>query len=145
MASRLVVELTEHEHIESYEELRPSLGRWSSRGVRLAVDDTGAGHSSLRHVLELAPHFLKLDQTVVAGLHEHAARRALIAALVTFAEAVGTTIIAEGVEKREEADALCDAGVHLGPEIGSAWGRDRVCPSGAVRVVDGTLKKNNKT
>src|SRR3546814_2794513 len=86
MASRLVVELTEHEHIESYEELRPSLERWSSRGVRLAVDDTGAGHSSLRHVLELAPHFLKLDQTVVAGLHEHAARRALIAALVTFAE-----------------------------------------------------------
>src|SRR3546814_13944306 len=114
MASRLVVELTEHEHIESYEELRPSLGRWSSRGVRLAVDDTGAGHSSLRHVLELAPHFLKLDQTVVAGLPEHADRRALIAALVTFAEDVGTTIIAEGVENREEADPLCDASIHLG-------------------------------
>lgn len=128
VASRLVVELTEHEHVESYESLRPSLERWAARGVRLAVDDTGAGYSTLRHVLELAPHFLKLDRSVIGGLHEHGARRALVAALVTFAEEVGTTIIAEGVELREEAEALHQAGVHLAQ--GYAFGRPQItwCP-----------------
>lgn len=113
LAARLVVELTEHDEIEDYAALRPALERWSSRGVRLAVDDTGAGYSTLRHVLELAPHFLKLDRTVIGGLDGHAPRRALVAALVTFADEVGTTIIAEGVERWEEAEALRDVGVHL--------------------------------
>jgi EAL domain-containing protein (putative c-di-GMP-specific phosphodiesterase class I) len=89
--------------------------------VRLAVDDTGAGYASLRHVLELAPHFLKLDGSVVGGLDEHAARRALVAALVTFADEVGTTVIAEGVERWSEAEALRSVGVHLAQ--GFAFGR----------------------
>ncbi len=129
LAARLVVELTEHEHVEDYERLRPSIARWSALGVRLAVDDTGAGYSSLRHVLELSPHFLKLDRSVVGGLHEHAARRALVAALTTFADDVGTTIIAEGVELVEEARALREAGVHLAQ--GFAFGRPQVawCPA----------------
>lgn len=113
MAHRLVVELTEHIEVVDYAALRPSIERWSSRGVRLAVDDTGAGYSSLRHVLELAPHFLKLDRTVVGGLDVHGARRALVAALVTFADDVHTTIIAEGVERWAEAQALREVGVHL--------------------------------
>jgi len=113
LADHLVVELTEHIEVPDYEALRPSIERWSARGVRLAVDDTGAGYASLRHVLELAPHFLKLDRTVVGGLDEHAARRALVTALVTFADEVGTTVIAEGVERWSEAEALRSAGVHL--------------------------------
>ena len=113
LSNRLVVELTEHDEIDDYSALRPALERWSSRGVRLAVDDTGAGYSTLRHVLELAPHFLKLDRSVIGGLDDHAPRRALVAALVTFADEVGTTIIAEGVERWEEAEALRDVGVHL--------------------------------
>jgi EAL domain-containing protein (putative c-di-GMP-specific phosphodiesterase class I) len=121
LADRLVVELTEHTEVADYAALRPSVERWSSRGVRLAVDDTGAGYASLRHVLELAPHFLKLDGTVVGGLDQHAARRALVAALVTFADDVGTTVIAEGVERWSEAEALRDVGVHLAQ--GFAFGR----------------------
>ena len=124
LADRLVVELTEHVVVHDYDALRVALERWSSRGVRLAVDDTGAGYSSLRHVLELAPHFLKLDGSVIGGLHEHAARRALVAALVSFADEVGTTIIAEGVERVAEAEALRDVGVHLGQ--GFAFGRPDV-------------------
>ena len=124
LSDRLVVELTEHDEIDDYGALRPALERWSSRGVRLAVDDTGAGYSTLRHVLELAPHFLKLDRTVIGGLDDHAPRRALVAALVTFAGEVGTTIIAEGVERWEEAEALREAGVHLAQ--GFVFGRPDV-------------------
>ena len=121
LADRLVVELTEHIEVVDYTALRPSIERWSARGVRLAVDDTGAGYASLRHVLELAPHFLKLDRTVVGGVDQHAARRALVAALVTFADEVHTTVIAEGVERWSEAQALRDIGVHLAQ--GFAFGR----------------------
>lgn len=124
LADRLVVELTEHIEVVDYTALRPSIERWSSRGVRLAVDDTGAGYASLRHVLELAPHFLKLDRTVVGGVDQHAARRALVAALVTFADEVHTTVIAEGVERWSEAQALRDVGVHLAQ--GFAFGRPAV-------------------
>ena len=121
LADRLVVELTEHIEVADYNALRPSIERWSARGVRLAVDDTGAGYASLRHVIELAPHFLKLDGSVVGGLDEHAARRALVAALVTFADDVGTIVIAEGVERWSEAEALRSVGVHLAQ--GFAFGR----------------------
>ncbi len=121
IADRLVVELTEHVEVSDYTLLRPSIRAWSSRGGRLAVDDTCAGYSSLRHVLELAPHFLKLDRSVVGGLDEHAARRALVRALSTFADDVQTTVIAEGVERGSEAEALRDAGVHLAQ--GFAFGR----------------------
>jgi EAL domain-containing protein (putative c-di-GMP-specific phosphodiesterase class I) len=121
MADRLVVELTEHVEVSDYAALRPSIKAWSSRGVRLAVDDTCAGYSSLRHVLELAPHFLKLDRSVVGGLDEHAARRALVRALTSFADDVQTTVIAEGVEHWSEAEALREAGVHLAQ--GYAFGR----------------------
>jgi EAL domain-containing protein (putative c-di-GMP-specific phosphodiesterase class I) len=113
LENRLVVELTEHIEVIDYMELRPAIRRWASRGVRLAVDDTGAGYASLRHVLELAPHFLKLDRTLVGGLDDHAARRALVAALVIFADEVQTTVIAEGVERWAEVEALRAVGVHL--------------------------------
>ncbi len=124
LANRLVVELTEHIEVVDYNALRPIIDRWAARGARLAVDDTGAGYASLRHVLELAPHFLKLDRTVVGGVDQHAARRALVAALVTFADEVHTTVIAEGVERWSEAQALRDIGVHLAQ--GFAFGRPAV-------------------
>lgn len=128
LEERLVVELTEHAEVADYTDLRPAVRRWTSRGVRVAVDDAGAGYASLRHVLELAPHYLKLDRTLVGGLDEHAPRRALVAALVGFADEVKTTIVAEGVERWSEAEALRESGVHLAQ--GFAFGRpeQRWCP-----------------
>lgn len=144
LADRLVVELTEHIEVVDYTALRPSIERWSSRGVRLAVDDTGAGYSSLRHVLELAPHFLKLDRTVVGGVDQHAARRALVAALVTFADDVHTTVIAEGVERWSEAQALRDIGVHLAQ--GFAFGRPAMrCQPGEWPLRDDAAQRSQRS
>ncbi|MDE3087505.1 MAG: EAL domain-containing protein, partial [Acidobacteriota bacterium] len=56
-----VVELTEHAPVEDYARLRANLAPLRDAGLRLAVDDTGAGYASLRHVLELTPDFIKLD------------------------------------------------------------------------------------
>jgi len=113
LPERLVVELTEQEAVEDYDRLRRFLGRWLARGTRLAVDDAGAGYSSLRHVVDLSPDYLKLDRELVRGVHEDPNRRALLRAVVAFAREVGTSVIAEGVETAGELEVLRDAEVHL--------------------------------
>jgi EAL domain-containing protein (putative c-di-GMP-specific phosphodiesterase class I)/putative methionine-R-sulfoxide reductase with GAF domain len=113
LPDRLVVELTEQEAVENYEGLRRDLMPWLSRGVRIAIDDTGAGYSSLRHVIELTPDFLKLDRELVRDLDNDLNRRALVSAVVAFASEVGTSVIAEGVETATELEVLRDAEVDL--------------------------------
>jgi EAL domain-containing protein (putative c-di-GMP-specific phosphodiesterase class I)/putative methionine-R-sulfoxide reductase with GAF domain len=113
LPSKLVIEITEQEEIADYEELRGHLAPWLSRGVRLAIDDTGAGYSSLRHVIELQPDFLKLDRELVRDVDQDRNRLTLIRAVVAFASEVGTSVIAEGVETTAELDTLREAEVHL--------------------------------
>jgi EAL domain-containing protein (putative c-di-GMP-specific phosphodiesterase class I)/putative methionine-R-sulfoxide reductase with GAF domain len=113
LPERLVIELTEQEAVEDYDELRRHLAGWLSSGVRLAIDDAGAGYSSLRHVVELSPDYLKLDRELVRGINQDPNRRALMRAVVAFAREVGTSVIAEGVETRAELEVLREAEVHL--------------------------------
>jgi EAL domain-containing protein (putative c-di-GMP-specific phosphodiesterase class I)/putative methionine-R-sulfoxide reductase with GAF domain len=113
LPSRLVIELTEQEAVADYDELRNHLAPWLALGVRFAVDDTGAGYSSLRHVIELQPDFLKLDRELVREVDRDRNRLALIRAVVAFASEVGTSVIAEGVETQAELETLREAEVHL--------------------------------
>jgi EAL domain-containing protein (putative c-di-GMP-specific phosphodiesterase class I) len=113
-AERIVVEVTEHEAIEDYPRLRSAVDALRGLGVRLAIDDAGAGYASLRHILQLSPDFIKLDIALTRDIHEDPPQRALAAALVTFAREIGATITAEGVEVVEEAETLKDLGVELG-------------------------------
>lgn len=114
--NRVLLEMTEHEKITDYSELAELLAPLRVGGVRLAIDDVGAGFASFRHVLELAPDSIKLDRTIVAGLHEPEAedQRALIAAMALFAARVGVRMIAEGVELEEECSTLRILGVKYG-------------------------------
>ena len=113
LPERLVVELTEQEAVEDYDTLRRDLAPWLARGVRITIDDAGAGYSSLRHVIELTPDFLKLDRELVRDLDRDRNRRALVSAMSAFAAEVGTSVIAEGVETPEELEVLRDAEVDL--------------------------------
>ncbi|MDQ3570948.1 MAG: EAL domain-containing protein, partial [Actinomycetota bacterium] len=81
------------------------------RGLRVAVDDAGAGYASFRHILRLRPDIIKLDMALTRDIDRDPARRALAAALITFAENTGSTIVAEGVETAEELHALRQLGV----------------------------------
>jgi EAL domain-containing protein (putative c-di-GMP-specific phosphodiesterase class I) len=109
----IVIELSEHELVTDYESISAALGRLGP-GYSLAVDDAGAGFSSLRHILETRPAYVKLDLGLVQGLAEDAARRALVAAMVHFAAEAGFTLIAEGVESKADLRALRVLGVHMG-------------------------------
>jgi EAL domain-containing protein (putative c-di-GMP-specific phosphodiesterase class I)/putative methionine-R-sulfoxide reductase with GAF domain len=143
LPDRLVIELTEQEAVSDYDLLRRDLVPWLSRGVRIAIDDTGAGYSSLRHVIELTPDFLKLDRELVKDLDRDRNRRALVSAVVAFAAEVGTSVIAEGVETADELEVLRDAEVdlvqgYLLARPGPAWPvvTDPTAPrSNVVRII----------
>lgn len=112
--SRLVLEVTEHAQVGDYDELLSAIGPWRARGVRLAVDDAGAGYASLHHILRLRPEIIKLDIALVHGIEDDPVKRALACALVAFSHEIGADITAEGVETAEERSALLDIGVPFG-------------------------------
>ena len=108
---RVVIELTEHAPANDYPSLREALDAFRRSGIRIAVDDAGAGFASLRHILELAPDIIKLDISIVRDIDTEASHRALASALVGFARETGTQLIAEGVETAEEALVLRSLGI----------------------------------
>ena len=114
VAGRLLFEITEHAAIDDYDALGVDLKRMRAGGIRLAVDDAGAGYSSLRHTLQLAPDFIKLDISLTKGIDQDRTRRALAVGLIGFAHELNADIIAEGIETRAELDALRALGVRFG-------------------------------
>ncbi len=113
-ASRIVLEITEHAPIADYQALKIDLEPIRARGIRLSVDDAGAGFASFRHVLELSPDFIKLDISLIRGVGSDPSHRALASGLTSFADDVGATIVAEGIETVDELHALADLGVRFG-------------------------------
>lgn len=114
-AGHVVLELTEHSRVTDYDTLLSALARHRQRGVRIAVDDTGAGYAGLEHLLRIRPDILKLDTTLTRGIDTDPVRRSLAAALVTFASETDATIIAEGIETPQELATL--------QQIGIPWGQ----------------------
>lgn len=120
--SPIVVEITETSTVPDYRALREAV--WSlGSTVHLAVDDAGAGVAGLRHIVELRPHYLKLDCTLVHRLDGDPVRQALVAGMQYYAIRTGCELIAEGVETRAEAACLADLGVPL--VQGHLFGRPR--------------------
>lgn len=111
---RLVVEVTEHAKVESYAALADAVLALRGRGVRLAIDDVGAGFASLRHVLRLAPDIIKLDITLTRSIDTDPVRRALASSFIRFADDIDATITAEGIETGGELEELRTLGVGCG-------------------------------
>jgi EAL domain-containing protein (putative c-di-GMP-specific phosphodiesterase class I) len=100
------------------------------RGVLLAVDDMGAGYASFSHVLKLRPDVIKLDRSMIVDIATNPAKRAFVTAIVLLALELDATITAEGIETREELDAVESLGVdhaqgfHIGrPDTSAATWR----------------------
>jgi EAL domain-containing protein (putative c-di-GMP-specific phosphodiesterase class I)/DNA-binding response OmpR family regulator len=111
---RIVLELTEHVAVKNYPELLDRLDELRSRGVRIAMDDTGSGYSGLQHLLVIKPEIIKLDRALIDGIVDDPARRALASAMVSFADELGSTVVAEGIETADDLDTLRSLGVHWG-------------------------------
>ena len=126
---RIVVEITEHARVDDYEALAAALRPYRDQGLRLAVDDAGAGYASLCHVLSIDPDLIKVDMALVRGADTDIARRTLLCALAAFGDGVGCRLVAEGVETQAELAAVAACGITLvqgyvfaPPSPNPAWG-----------------------
>ncbi|OWA37635.1 diguanylate cyclase [Saccharibacillus sp. O16] len=118
---RVVFELTEKQAVSDYAEFERVLSNYRDQGFRIAVDDAGSGYSSLKTIVSLKPEFIKLDKSLIRDLHEHEDRQRMVKLLQEFARGSGTSIIAEGIETRAEAEFLRREGIEYGQ--GYALGR----------------------
>ncbi|HWF41229.1 MAG TPA: EAL domain-containing protein, partial [Acidothermaceae bacterium] len=122
---RVLLELSEHDQVVDYGALMAVLEPLRAAGMRLAIDDVGAGFSSLRHILLTAPDVIKLDRSIVDGVSADPVLRSLVRSLVDFAEGCDARVVAEGVETAADADVLRSVGV----DYGQGWYYGRPGPA----------------
>lgn len=111
---RVVLEITEHAVVEDYQRLTDALAPLRAAGVRVAVDDAGAGYSSLQHIVRLKPDIIKLDMSLTRDIDTDQALRSLASALIHFSRETGATIVAEGIETESEHQMLKMLGIYGG-------------------------------
>ena len=110
---RIVLEITERTAITDYPKFVGYLNEFRERGFRFAVDDAGSGYAGLGSIANLSPDFIKLDISLIAGIDTNFMKQNLVETMVSFANDHGIKVIAEGVEREEEFDAVKRLGVHL--------------------------------
>jgi EAL domain-containing protein (putative c-di-GMP-specific phosphodiesterase class I) len=110
---RVVIEITERTAIKDYPKFRERLKIFRDRGFRFAVDDAGSGYAGLGSIANLEPDFIKLDISLINAIDTNFIKQNLVETMVKFANDHGAMVIAEGVERAEEFQAVKDLGVHL--------------------------------
>jgi EAL domain-containing protein (putative c-di-GMP-specific phosphodiesterase class I) len=125
---RVLLELSEHDRVEDYGLLNAALAPFRAGGMRLAIDDVGAGFSSLRHIVVTAPDVIKIDRSIVTGLNDDPVLAKLVQSLVEFGHGCRVRVVAEGVETAGEAAALRTLGV----DYGQGWHYGRPGPPEAL-------------
>ena len=111
--SRLIIEIGEQSPCADSHAFLRTLDELRERGVAIAVDDVGHGHSNYKAVLDARPEFLKIDRYFVDGAASDRARGVVIDSILNLARHFGSTVIAEGVEREEDHAALRAAGITL--------------------------------
>ncbi len=109
----VVLEITEHVQVDDYFMLRAAITDLGE-DVQIAVDDAGAGFSSMRHILELQPQLVKLDTGLIRGIHQSTPQQALVAGMAFFGSRTACRIVAEGIETEAELECLKQLGIPLG-------------------------------
>ena len=129
--ARVLLELSEHDPVEDYAALNATLAPFRAEGLRLAIDDVGAGFSSLRHIVVTAPDVIKIDRSIVTGLDTDPVLATLVRSLVEFGHGCDVRVVAEGVEKAGEAAVLQTLGV----DYGQGWHFGRPGPAEVLSPV----------
>jgi EAL domain-containing protein (putative c-di-GMP-specific phosphodiesterase class I) len=111
---RIVLEITEKLVIENYHLFREAMAYFTDLGMSFAVDDVGAGYSGLESIARLKPQFLKIDTGLVRDVHSSLVNREMVKAIIAMGEGIGATVIAEGIQTDDEANALHEMGIDWG-------------------------------
>ena len=110
----VVLEITERSAISDFKTFYESLRRYRELGFQVAVDDVGGGYASLESIVEIKPNVVKIDGHIVSNLKKDAFKRSIIKFLVSFCKERHVLSIAEGIETKEDLEAVIDLGVDAG-------------------------------
>ena len=123
----LEIEITETSVMRDLDEVAKQMLELAAMGVRFSVDDFGTGYSSLRHLHQLPITTLKIDQSFIESVCEEADAREIVQAIISLAHSLGMQVIAEGVERSEQADLLRN--MNCDQLQGFLWGRPQPAES----------------
>lgn len=122
-AQRLVLEVTEHAVATDMDELIRRLGELRATGVRIALDDFGAGYSSLGQLRNLPVDILKIDHALVAEPESRTGTAApLVDVVVRLGHRLGLEVLAEGIGTPKQRELVVEAGCRLGQGSLFGWG-----------------------
>lgn len=107
----VVFEITERSAIADYAAVKKALEHYRSQGYQIAIDDVGAGYSSLQSIAELRPDYLKIDRSIIYNIHNDEMKAYILQTLQSLGDKMDVALIAEGIEHREELEALARMGV----------------------------------
>ncbi len=112
-ARSLILEVTEGEIIHDTRRLTEQLNQYRATGLRLAIDDFGAGYAGLNLLADFQPDIVKLDMQLVRGIDTDGPRQAIARAVIQVCDDLGIDVIAEGVETEDEYRWFRRVGVRL--------------------------------
>ncbi len=129
----VVVEISEKEMVGDYSTFAEIVRTIRSSKLKIAIDDAGSGYSGLETILNLRPDYIKVADSLVRNLETDPIKREIIASLFAIGNRIGATVIAEGIEREEEREALVALGIPYGQ--GFLLGRPAIHgPGGKKRV-----------
>ncbi|WP_135555272.1 GGDEF domain-containing protein [Paenibacillus cymbidii] len=108
----IVFEITERSSIEDFTLAKKILAHYRSQGYKIAIDDAGAGYSSLQAIAELKPDYIKIDRSLISGIHLDKVKECILESFVAFANKMNILLVAEGIEQPEELVKVVRMGVH---------------------------------
>jgi EAL domain-containing protein (putative c-di-GMP-specific phosphodiesterase class I) len=111
--NRIVLEVVEGEIIHDHSRFTALINKFRGLGLKVAIDDFGAGYSGLNLLADFQPDQVKVDMKLIHGIQRHGPRQAIVRALNRICFDLGIDVIAEGVETMDEFAWLTSAGIHL--------------------------------
>jgi EAL domain-containing protein (putative c-di-GMP-specific phosphodiesterase class I) len=113
LAPRIVLEITERAPLDAVKDVPGRVAELRGMGFRIAIDDLGAGYAGLQSFAQLVPEVVKLDMSLVRGIHEDPVRQKLVRSMTGLCHEMGMLVVAEGVETKYELDSVVGLGCDL--------------------------------
>lgn len=108
---RIVFEITERKAIKDFRYLQGVVKRLRDEGYQFAIDDVGSGYASMESIAILDPNFIKIDQSLIHDIVRDTVKQDIVRAFINLSQMRRASLIAEGVEEKEQFETLKKLGV----------------------------------
>jgi EAL domain-containing protein (putative c-di-GMP-specific phosphodiesterase class I) len=133
--NNVILEITERSAISDFKVFYQYLSRYREYGLKFAVDDVGGGYASLEAIVVTKPEVVKIDRHIVNELGKDSFKRSIVKFIIAFCKENGILSVAEGIERKEDLDALIELGVDAGQGYYLSRPRSAASLSKGIKIV----------